>query len=228
MNRPATIAARKIPLPVADSQFERVDGRFLGRLGNHRRHFLDQVVQARDREVQLGDAVPGMRDLLFLLHAIDHGDLHALAVQQVLDRREAPGEHEHASGSARGSRRAPPGRWGDARSGSGGPSSPLSVSWPLSLVVRQISLGFHTFRNSGQASHRYQRGTHVDQHRAMEVGDQELRDGEGHAGDQNGRPDALHALPARRRPRSARTAPAPRRTAAAARPSPRAPSRRGR
>ena len=52
--------------------------------------------------------------------------------------------------------------------------------------------------------------------------------GEGHAGDQDRRPDLQHPRGSRRTPRSARTARSPRRTAAAGRPSRSAPAGRAR
>ena len=66
------MADSRMPVPVADSSVKRVDRALLGRLRHHRRHLLDQVVQARDREAGREEAVePG------------------------LDRRQAPDEDEH-------------------------------------------------------------------------------------------------------------------------------------
>ena len=84
MTSPATIAARKMPVPVADSQFKlKIAASGVGG-GHHRRHALHQVVQARDRGcATIGDPVQ----------------------RSALVCGQAPDEDEHAQDRSRASRR---------------------------------------------------------------------------------------------------------------------------
>ena len=57
MTRPPTIAARKMPVPVADSQFRLKTAASGVGCGHDRRHFLHEIVQPGDRKFDDRNAV---------------------------------------------------------------------------------------------------------------------------------------------------------------------------